>query len=999
MKIQFSADLDYQAEAIRAVCDLFEGQEVCNTLFTVASDSSLPLFQNENDLGIGNRLKLLDDEVLSNVKQVQLRNGLAPASTLPSLDFTVEMETGTGKTYVYLRSMFEMNRRYGFTKFIVVVPSVAIKEGVYKSLQITEAHFKGIYDNVRYDYFVYDSQKLGDVRNFATSDCIQIMVINIDAFRRSFEDPEKEDKANIIHRPHDRMTGSRPIEFIQATNPIVIIDEPQSVDTTTKSREAIASLNPLCTFRYSATHRDKHCQVFRLDAVDAYERRLVKQIEVAGLDVEGGHNRAYIRLVSVDNRKSPITASVEIDVAVGAAGKVKRTRKKVRAGDDLFELSGGRDVYDGYILEDIYCAPGEEYISFTSKPEIVRLGETIGDVNDDDFKRLQIRRTIEEHLDKELRLRPQGIKVLSLFFIDKVANYRDYDEDGNPRPGKYAVMFEEEYTKLIHKPKYRDLFESVDLETAAVGVHDGYFAVDKKKDATGQERLKDSRGEGKTQADESAYQLIMRDKERLLSFDSKLKFIFSHSALREGWDNPNVFQICTLNESSSVIKKRQEIGRGLRIAVNQEGERVHGFEVNTLTVMANESYEEFARQLQKEIEEDTGIRFGIVEKHLFASLPVTAEDGGAATYLGVDESERLWRHLRDQEYIDNKGRVQDSLKRDLKEGTLSLPEDLAVDPDLVHGLLKKVAGSLNVRDAGNRTRVNLNKKVYLSPEFKALWDRIKYRTTFRVEFDPEKLIQVCADEIAKSVVVGKARFLVTKSAVDITRGGVVTEEVDGSGKVFTYDTTDYALPDIVTFLQNETNLTRRSIVEILRRCGKLDHFKRNPQRFIEQVVAVIHQQMRLALVDGIKYERIGDQYFYAQELFEEEELHGYLSKNMLSAKKAVYEHVVYDSDVEAQFAEAFEKSDDVKVYAKLPGWFKIDTPLGTYNPDWAVLVERDGSERLYFVVETKGSLLTGDLRAAEQAKIDCGKAHFAALGSEVNFAKAHNYSALQDVLG
>jgi type III restriction enzyme len=995
MRIQFDAELDYQAEAIRAVCDLFEGQEICNTLFTVASDSTLPLFQNDNELGIGNRLKLLDDELYANVKKVQLRSGLAPAATLPSLDFTVEMETGTGKTYVYLRSIFEMNRRFGFTKFIIVVPSVAIKEGVYKSLQITEEHFKGLYDNVRYDYFVYDSQKLGDVRNFATSDCIQIMVINIDAFRRSSEDSDKEDKANIIHRPHDQMTGSRPIEFIQATNPVVIIDEPQSVDTTAKSREAIASLNPLCTFRYSATHRDKHTQLFRLDAVDAYERRLVKQIEVVGLDVEGGHNRAYVRLVSVDNRKSPITANIEIDVAIGGGGKVKRTKKKVRSGDDLLEISGGRDVYEGYIIDDIYCAAGAEYINFTNKSDIIRLGETIGDMNDDDFKRLQIRRTIEEHLDKELRLRPKGIKVLSLFFIDKVANYRDYDEDGTPRLGKYAVMFEEEYATLIQKPKYRDLFGSVDLDTAADGVHDGYFAVDKKKDASGQDRFKDSRGEGKTQADESAYQLIMRDKERLLSFNSKLKFIFSHSALREGWDNPNVFQICTLNESSSVIKKRQEIGRGMRIAVNQEGERVHGFEVNTLTVMANESYEEFARQLQKEIEEDTGIRFGIVEKHLFASLPVTAE----ATYLGVDGSEWLWRHLREQEYIDNKGCVQESLKRDLKGGTLRLPDDLAVDPHLVYGLLKKVAGSLNVRDADSRTRVNLNKKVYLSPEFEALWDRIKYRTSFRVEFDPEKLIQICADEIAKSVVVGRARFLVNKSTVDITRSGVVTEEVDGSGKVFTYDATDYALPDIVTFLQNETNLTRRSVVEILRRCGKLEHFKRNPQRFIEQVVAVIHDQMRHALVDGIKYERIGDQYFYAQELFEEEELHGYLSKNMLSAKKAVYEHIVYDSDVEAQFAGAFEKSDDVKVYAKLPRWFKIDTPLGTYNPDWAVLVEREGAERLYFVVETKGSLLTGDLRATEQAKINCGKAHFAALGSEVNFTKAHNYSALQDVLG
>jgi type III restriction enzyme len=996
VKIQFSADLDYQSEAVRAVCDLFEGQEVCNTLFTVASEQSLPLFQNENDLGIGNRLRLSSDAVLTNVQQVQLRNGLAPSTALSSLDFTVEMETGTGKTYVYLRSIFEMNRRYGFTKFIIVVPSIAIKEGVYKSLQITEEHFRALYGNVRYDYFVYDSQKLGQVRNFATSDCIQVMVINIDAFRRSFEDPENENRANVIHRPHDRMTGCRPIEFIQATNPVVIIDEPQSVDTTAKSREAIASLNPLATFRYSATHRDKLCQVFRLDAVDAYERRLVKQIEVAALDIESGHNRAYVKLASVDNRKGRTVANIEIDAA-STGGQVTRTRKRVRCGDDLFELSGGRDVYDSYIIEDIHCLAGQEYISFTNRPEIVRLSKAIGDINEDDFKRIQIRRTIEEHLDKEQRLRPQGIKVLSLFFIDKVANYRDYDGNGNPRPGKYAVMFEDEYAKLIRKPKYRDLSASGDIETE--GVHDGYFAVDTRKDATGKERLKDSQGEGNTAADESAYQLIMRDKERLLSFESRLKFIFSHSALREGWDNPNVFQICTLNESASTVRKRQEIGRGLRLAVNQNGERVHGFEVNTLTVIANESFEEFARTLQTEIENDTGIRFGIVEKHLFASLPVSTEDGTTA-YLGVDESARIWRHLREAGYIDDQGRVQDSLRRELKEGkVVSQPPGLVVDPNLVQALLKKVVGNLNVRDAGTRIRVNLNKKVYLSADFKELWNRIKCRTTYRLEFDSEKLIQNCSDAIAKTVVVGKARFVVTKGAVDITRGGVTAAEVDGSGKVVTFEATDYFLPDIVTFLQNETNLTRRSIVEILRRCKMLEHFKRNPQRFIEQVILVIRQQLRLALVDGIKYERIGNAHFYAQELFEEEELHGYLAKNMMASKKAVYEHVVYDSDVEAQFADAFEKSADVKVYAKLPGWFKIDTPLGGYNPDWAVLVQRDGDQRLYLVIETKGSLLTGDLRATEQAKIDCGKAHFEALKTQVNFAKAHNYSALQDILG
>jgi len=545
MKLQFDPNLPFQREAIDSIVNIFQGQEVCSTNFTVA-----PLKKEEgwldgmtqSDLGIGNRLRLLDEDILKNVRAIQLRNGLAPSATLDGLNFTVEMETGTGKTYVYLRTIFELNRNYGFTKFIIVVPSIAIKEGVYKSLQMTQEHFKGLYDNVRYDYFVYNSQKLGQVRNFATDDCIQIMVINIDAFRKSFDDPEKASKANIIHRPHDRMNGSRPIEFIQATNPIVIIDEPQSVDTTAKSKAAIASLNPLCTLRYSATHVDQYNMMYKLDSVDAYERKLVKQIEVASIQMQDAHNKAFIRLLKVDNKKSPITAQIEIDVRQ-KSGTVKRMKKTIRTGDDLLDLSGGRDVYDGYIIEDIYCDPGNEYISFTSKPEIVSLHQAIGDVNDDEKKRLQIRRTIEEHLDKEMRLRPKGLKVLSLFFIDRVANYRAYDDDGNRQKGKYALMFEEEYARATRKPKYHALFDGADLETLAREVHNGYFAIDKKKDATGIGRFKESHGEGRTQADESAYKLIMRDKERLLSFDSKLKFIFSHSALREGWDNPNVFQI------------------------------------------------------------------------------------------------------------------------------------------------------------------------------------------------------------------------------------------------------------------------------------------------------------------------------------------------------------------------------------------------------------------------------------------------------------------------
>jgi type III restriction enzyme len=996
MKFQFDADLEYQREAITAVADLFEGQETCRTNFTVLSRES-ELYGREMGLGIGNRLRLLDEDILTNVRAIQIRNGLAPIEALPSLDFTVEMETGTGKTYVYLRTAFELHQRYGFTKFVIVVPSIAIKEGVFKALEMTEAHFKGLYDNVPFDYFVYDSQDLSQVRSFATSDHVQFMVINIDAFRRSFKDPAKEDKANIIHRAHDRMSGFRPIEFIQETQPIVIIDEPQSVDTTPKSREAIASLNPLCTLRYSATHREKHGQLYRLDAVDAYERQLVKQIEVAGVEVEGGHNRAYVKLVKVDNTKGGITATVEIDVVAGAGHKVSRTKRTVRSGVDLFELSGGRDVYDGYIVDDIYCEKGKEYITFTSRPEVIRLHQAIGDVNDDDLKRIQIRRTVQEHLDKSLRLRKQGLKVLSLFFLDKVANYRDYDEDGNSVPGKYAVMFEEEFLRFARQGKYRELFGDQDLEALAARIHNGYFAIDKKQDAAGRDRYKESRGEGKTLADESAYQLIMQDKERLLSFETELEFIFSHSALREGWDNPNVFQICTLNETASTIKKRQEIGRGLRLAVNQQGERVFGFDVNTLTVMANESYEDFARQLQREIEQDTGIRFGVVERHSFANIPVRRADG-AFDHFGVEQSEEVFFHLADQDYVDSVGRVQDNLRAALRDGTLDLPagisEEVALD---IAAVLTKIAGHLNVRDADERTRVHLNKAVLLSPEFQELWDQIKYRTTFRVDFDPEELIEACADEIRRSLVVGTAKFVVRKSKADIDRGGVRMGEAEA--KVYRHDATDFELPDIVTYLQDETHLTRRSIVAILRRSGKLGDFVRNPQKFIEGVSELIRHQMRLFIVDGIKYQRIGETAIYAQELFEDQELFGYLEKNMLEAEKCVYDHVVYDSEVEHGFAAAFERSDDVKVYAKLPSWFRIETPLGGYNPDWAVVVEEDGAHRLYFVVESKGSLLKGDLRASEEAKIECGRRHFAALGTEARFEAATSFETFEDSWG
>jgi type III restriction enzyme len=974
MKLQFDKNLEYQHQAIASIVDLFRGQTPMQTNFTVAPYSGqIGLYDSTN--GIGNRLELDEEEILKNLQDIQLRNGLPQTKSLKTgkYDFDIDMETGTGKTYVYLRTILELHKSYGFSKFIIVVPSIAIKEGVYKSLQITKEHFQDLFDNTIYNYFVYDSGKLEQVRSFAVSDNIEIMVINIDAFRRSFTDPTKENKANIIHRPNDRLNGMKPIELIQETRPFVIIDEPQSVDTTPKSKEAIKSLNPLCTLRYSATHVQKHNLVYKLDAVDSYNLELVKQIEVAGFETKDYHNNAYLKLLSVNNKKSPITAKIELDVKDNK-GVVKRKPIVVRQGDDLYDKSKGRDVYEGYIVNEIYCEEGNEYVDFTSKADILRIGKPIGDVDDLAIKEQQIRKTIEEHLNKELVLNKQGIKVLSLFFIDRVANYRYYDEDGNPQKGIYAELFEKHYTDLIKKPKYNTLFKDIDLDTAAEEVHNGYFSADRKG------VLKDT--SGKTLADEDAYNLIMKDKERLLSFDTKLRFIFSHSALREGWDNPNVFQICTLNETKSEVKKRQEIGRGLRLAVNQDGERQHGFSINTLTVMANESYEEFADALQKEYETESGIRFGIVETHLFANIPVEQEDG-SIKYLGQEASETIFKEFLDNGYIDEAGKVQDKLKTDIKENKLKIPEEFEPVKAEITALARKVCSSLNIKNNSDKKTIKLNKQVYLDPEFKDLWDRVKYKTTYSVDFDSEKLIDGCCKEMQTSLSVSSAKLIYTKAGLDITAGGVVAEESDRYAVGL--NNLQENIPDIIAYLQNETNLTRKTIVEILLRSKTIDLFKKNPQRYMEQVVQIISAKMRIMIVDGIKYTKLGDEEYYAQELFETEELTGYLSKNMIESKKSIYEYVVYDSVNEENFATRFENNKSVKLYAKLPSWFTIATPLGSYNPDWAVLIEANGKDKLYFVLETKADTMFDALRPTANAKIKCGKKHFQALGNEVAF--------------
>jgi Restriction endonuclease len=890
------------------------------------------------------------------------------------------METGTGKTYVYLRTIFELNRDYGFSKFVIVVPSIAIKEGVYKTIQMTQDHFSALYGNVPFDYFLYDSAKLNQVRRFATSPNIQIMVLTIGAIRMK--------DVNNLYKPNEKTGDDKPIDLIKQTRPILIIDEPQSVGTEgSKGQAALDGMNPLCSLRYSATHAKKYHMVYRLDAVDAYERKLVKQIEIASMEVKGGHNKAFLKLVATANKNGQVVADVAVDVQEKTG--VRRRTIPVKRGSNLEELTG-RSVYANWLVRNISCKQGEEYIQFTNREEPLFLDDSLGDVDEATLKRLMIRRTIKEHLDKELRLKLLGIKVLSLFFIDHVDHYRKY-VDGKPVKGLYAEIFEEEYRRVAARPKYNTLFKQIDLDLDACEVHDGYFSIDKKGNWSDTEE----NNQGNRENAERAYNLIMRHKEQLLSFDTKLRFIFSHSALREGWDNPNVFQICAIRDIGSEQQRRQTIGRGLRLCVNQDGERLHGFDVNTLTVIATEEYEDFAENLQKEIETDTGIKFGIVEKHQFASISAKDESGNVQP-LGVEKSEAIWNFLKESGFVDSKGKVQDKLRAALKEGTFSLPTEFETEAGEIQEILRKLAGKLEIRNAAEKREFKTRQAVLDSEEFKSLWERIKYKTIYQVDFDNDKLLVDCADAIRRAPAISKTSVRFRKANIAIGRGGV-TSQVTKNSAPTVVESDDIELPDLLSVLQDKTQLTRKSLVQILIKSGRLDDFKLNPQQFIEISTESIKNVKQLALVDGIRYQRLGDDEFYKQERFMEKELIGYL-KNMLPVEKSVHEYVMYEYGVEKTFAEELEKNEAVKVYAKLPDWFKVPTPLGSYNPDWAILIEMDGEERLYFVVETKGSLFLEELREHEGAKIKCGKAHFKALAIGENPAKYIQARNIDDLL-
>lgn len=856
MKLHFDSNQQFQLDAINSIVAVFEGQPLSHGDFSFTIDNK----QFINPIGgVGNQLTISEVQSLKNVQSIQKKNLLPVSSELDGMHFSVEMETGTGKTYVYLRTIYELNKKYGFKKFVIVVPSIAIREGVLKNLEITFDHFQNLYSKTPVNYWVYDSKRVSNLRNFAINNNIQILVINIDSFAK--------DK-NIINNPNDKLTGKKPVEFIQATNPIVIVDEPQNMETELR-KKAIENLNPLCTLRYSATHINRYNMVYSLDPVKAYDLGLVKQIEVDSIVTENDFNEAFVSLERVNATKTRTSAKIKMDVNTKEG--VKRKTVTVKIGGDLYDLSCKRELYkDGYIVNGIDVADG--FIEL-SNGEILFIGDTFGGLTDEVMK-VQIRKTVEEHFLKERKLKSKGIKVLSLFFIDRVANYRAYDSDGHPLKGKFAEWFEEAYREVSGKTAYKGL-----LPFEMDEVHNGYFSQDKRG------KWKDTKGN--TQADDDTFKLIMKNKEQLLDINEPLRFIFSHSALREGWDNPNVFQICTLNETHSELKKRQEIGRGLRLPVNMSGNRIQDSTINRLTVIANESYDDFAKQLQSEIEEDCGVSF--------------------------------------------KGRIKNKRAR---------------------------------------TTVKYRKGFELDEKFKDIWDRIKYHTSYKVEYDTSELIEKAIKAVGQMPTIKKALIQTTKTALQFDEYGIVAEtkasyttSLDGRFKI----------PDVLFYIQERTELTRSTILDILEGSGRLGDMLINPQLFLDNAVVAIKDVLFELMIDGIKYEKIGAKE-YEMRLFEDYEIHiNNLTFNVSKENKTIYSNLVpLDSNVEYDFARECESRDDIEFYFKLPFWFKIKTPIGNYNPDWALIKKNE--KTVYFVAETKSA--GQELKTSEKRKIKCGHAHF-----------------------
>lgn len=1024
MKLQFKHQ-KFQADAAKAVVDVFAGQPYLTPSYMMDKGyegnltsgeefSQTSVTEEEDFTGWSNHKivpELSDRLILEHIQKIQRNNQIQPSETLEGrYNLTIEMETGVGKTYTYIKTMYELNKHYGWSKFIVVVPSIAIREGVYKSFQVTQEHFAEEYGK-KVRFFIYNSSQLTEIDRFASDNSINVMIINSQAFNARGKD------ARRIYMKLDDFRSRRPIDIIAKTNPILIIDEPQSVEGK-QTKENLKQFNPLMTLRYSATHKSDsiYNMVYRLDAMEAYNKCLVKKIAVKGITESGSTaTESYVYLESINLSKSAPTATIQFDCK-GATG-IRKITRIVSEGYNLYDNSGQMEEYkQGFVVSRIDGR--DDSVEFINGIKIYA-GDVIGKVSEDQLRRIQIRETILSHVQRERELFYKGIKVLSLFFIDEVAKYKQYDAAGQPINGTYADMFEEEYNDIISnlqigigEDDYLKYLESIPAEKT----HAGYFSIDKKG------KMIDSKVARKetTSDDVDAYDLIMKNKELLLDRNPKkspVRFIFSHSALREGWDNPNVFQICTLKQSSSETRKRQEVGRGLRLCVNQDGERmdtnvlgndVHN--VNVLTVIASESYDSFAKGLQSEIAEAVADRPRAVTAELFIGKLIK-DDKGNEQVIDSDTGHAIYFDLIVNGYIDKKGVLTDKYYEDKANGEIKVADEVADSAASVIEIIDSIYDSRTMppEDARkNNVELTVDEEKLAMPEFKALWSKINSKSVYVVDFDTDELVKKAIASLDKKLRVSKIYFKVETGAMEqinskeeLTSGAsFVKEESASYGN--TIAASSNVKYDLIGKLVDETGLTRKAIIQILQGIQPtvFNQFKDNPEEFIIKAAALINDEKATAIIEHITYDVIDDK--YGTEIFTEPTIKGRLGVNAMKSKKHLYDHIVYDSTNELNFAQELDVSSNVAVYVKLPDGFYISTPVGKYNPDWAIAFYEGTVKHIYFVAETKGTLDTlqmNHISPIEQAKIDCAREHFKAISNgEVVYDVVDSYKALLEIV-
>jgi type III restriction enzyme len=970
MEFKFDPNQPYQKEAIAAVVDLFKGQPRDASILESTLTSHLTEIGNQslldivNEVGaVGNQLILDESALLENLRNVQDRNGLEVVDSIDgiSLDFDIEMETGTGKTYVYLRTAFELAQKYNFTKFIILVPSVAIKEGVTSSIKLMRKHFDELY-SIPFDPNVYSGSNAEEVQSFATSTSVQILIMTIDSLRG-------DKNTRVMHQTRDKLNGLKPIDYLRATKPIVIMDEPQNMESLL-SQSAVSELDPLCTLRYSATHRKTRNVVYRLDPVDAHELGLVKQIVVAEALQQGADAGQYLKLISVKNEKG-FLAKIELACRKPSDGTIERKVLSVKNGQDLAVVTGNQ-AYEGWRVNELSIEPESAEIFPRG---VIAAGEAIGGSNDSIYREM-IRETIREHFRKEFQLREKGIKVLSLFFVDKVASFLGEGSSNDSANGDFAKWFDELFEEeKNNKPEWKKL-----LPESPSNYRSAYFASIKGKKGVPNEFV-DTRDTSRDNDD--AFDLIMRDKARLLDEKENVRFIFSHSALREGWDNPNVFQICALREMGGTTERRQTIGRGLRLPVNQHGDRVPDRNIAQLTVVANESYRDFADSLQKEYTA-SGVSIGMVRPGEFAKIPLVDSNMGEKL-LGFAGSKSIWQELLKRGFLDSEGRVTANYRPEIKGFSLGPIPDFFWPEEEIMKIMGNSKVDRFIKQQRKRKTRKLNKELYSDPEFEEFWRTISQRTTYRVALNRDEIVKESVKKIKNDDPIQPLRVQVTRAGLRLVRGGTKTSETATRSAELNGA---YQLPDIITELQEATSLTRKTLVDILVASSKLGEFISNPNDFISMVKKNLQNVLAAAVVEGLQYEKIGGYVYELRELqkdgMEERDLFIDRLYEVKNKQKTDFDFIQIDSEgidaPERQFAELLDSREDVKLFMKLPDKFKIDTPVGNYNPDWAIIKQVDGKDHIYMIRETKSTLDESKRRPTENAKIKAAEKHFEAIG-------------------